>query len=250
MAGRFYRNPPQLTIGGRRLDLERNTTREAYRPRETRRELMASAKGERKCIQRWCHGGVRATGSVVTGELRARAGGGRSWGAGGGAGAARRRRWRSGRRRQEGFGGGAFGVRRPLRFLAYKLELDERQVARAGQHPGRAQDRARPGRGRPAAVAVGVRRRGQRSTRSTTRAPKQAANQRVDDRRAASRRGDRRARAAAHAARQGPARAPGVPDPHRRPDAVAADGPLTLTLSLWERHRADLCPSPLGAGLA
>jgi len=28
----------------------------------------------------------------------------------------------------EGFGGGAFGVRRPLRFLAYKLELDERQV--------------------------------------------------------------------------------------------------------------------------
>ena len=29
----------------------------------------------------------------------------------------------------EGFGGGAFGVRRPLRFLAYKLELDERQVS-------------------------------------------------------------------------------------------------------------------------
>ena len=28
----------------------------------------------------------------------------------------------------EGFGGGAFGVRRPLRFLAYKLELDEHQV--------------------------------------------------------------------------------------------------------------------------
>lgn len=28
-----------------------------------------------------------------------------------------------------GFGGGAFGVRRPLRFLAYKLELDEKQVA-------------------------------------------------------------------------------------------------------------------------
>jgi Spy/CpxP family protein refolding chaperone len=26
-------------------------------------------------------------------------------------------------------GGGAFGVRRPLRFLAYKLELDEKQVA-------------------------------------------------------------------------------------------------------------------------
>jgi hypothetical protein len=28
-----------------------------------------------------------------------------------------------------GDGGGGFGVRRPLRFLAYKLELDERQVA-------------------------------------------------------------------------------------------------------------------------
>jgi len=27
------------------------------------------------------------------------------------------------------FGGGAFGVRRPLRFLAFKLDLDERQVA-------------------------------------------------------------------------------------------------------------------------
>ena len=26
------------------------------------------------------------------------------------------------------FGGGAFGVRRPLRFLAWKLELDEKQV--------------------------------------------------------------------------------------------------------------------------
>lgn len=28
----------------------------------------------------------------------------------------------------DGFGAGTFGVRRPLRFLAYKLELDERQV--------------------------------------------------------------------------------------------------------------------------
>jgi len=28
-----------------------------------------------------------------------------------------------------GFGGGAFGVRRPLRFLAYKLELEEAQVS-------------------------------------------------------------------------------------------------------------------------
>jgi Spy/CpxP family protein refolding chaperone len=29
----------------------------------------------------------------------------------------------------EDFGGGAFGVRRPLRFLAWKLELEEAQVA-------------------------------------------------------------------------------------------------------------------------
>jgi hypothetical protein len=33
------------------------------------------------------------------------------------------RRWAGG-----GDGGGEFGVRRPLRFLAYKLELDEKQV--------------------------------------------------------------------------------------------------------------------------
>jgi len=30
------------------------------------------------------------------------------------------------------FGGGPFGVRRPLRFLAWKLELDEPQVAKLG----------------------------------------------------------------------------------------------------------------------
>src|SRR5262249_25166273 len=29
----------------------------------------------------------------------------------------------------DNFGGGGFGVRRPLRFLAHKLDLDERQVA-------------------------------------------------------------------------------------------------------------------------
>lgn len=42
--------------------------------------------------------------------------------------------------------GGTFGVRRPLRFLAYKLELDEKQVAElAGA--GRAEDGACPGGG-------------------------------------------------------------------------------------------------------
>jgi Spy/CpxP family protein refolding chaperone len=30
---------------------------------------------------------------------------------------------------EDDFGGGAFGVRRPLRFLAYKLELNDKQVA-------------------------------------------------------------------------------------------------------------------------
>ena len=30
---------------------------------------------------------------------------------------------------EQDLGGGAFGVRRPLRFLAYRLELDEAQVA-------------------------------------------------------------------------------------------------------------------------
>lgn len=49
------------------------------------------------------------------------------------------RRWRARRERWNGayaaahhesdLGAGAFGVRRPLRFLAYKLDLDERQVA-------------------------------------------------------------------------------------------------------------------------
>ena len=31
------------------------------------------------------------------------------------------------------FGGGAFGVRRPLRFLAWKLDLDEKQVAQVAK---------------------------------------------------------------------------------------------------------------------
>jgi len=30
---------------------------------------------------------------------------------------------------EEGFGGGGFGVRRPLRFLAHKLDLEDKQVA-------------------------------------------------------------------------------------------------------------------------
>src|SRR5437867_9083516 len=39
------------------------------------------------------------------------------------------RPWGSGPAEEEFEGGGGFGVRRPLRFLAHKLGLDERQVA-------------------------------------------------------------------------------------------------------------------------
>lgn len=51
-------------------------------------------------------------------------GGSRSW----------RRAWEYGAAGEEepgqfDFGGGAFGVRRPLRFLAYKLQLEETQVS-------------------------------------------------------------------------------------------------------------------------
>ena len=52
-----------------------------------------------------------------------RAGGGRGWHRGHGPD----ERFASGGDGDD-LGGGAFGVRRPLRFLAYKLELDERQV--------------------------------------------------------------------------------------------------------------------------
>jgi Spy/CpxP family protein refolding chaperone len=37
--------------------------------------------------------------------------------------------WRFAGGHDDDFGGGAFGVRRPLRFLAWKLELEESQVA-------------------------------------------------------------------------------------------------------------------------
>jgi len=63
---------------------------------------------------------------------RAPQGGWGGWSCGPGGGG---RHWGGGHDRGDeegegpGFGGGAFGVRRPLRFLAYKLELDERQVA-------------------------------------------------------------------------------------------------------------------------
>src|SRR5437660_681187 len=54
-------------------------------------------------------------------------GGGRHWGGGGWG----HRGWGGGEGAQAGHddGGESFGVRRPLRFLAYKLDLDEEQVS-------------------------------------------------------------------------------------------------------------------------
>jgi Spy/CpxP family protein refolding chaperone len=89
---------------------------------------MASAKGETKMHP------------AMVSWWRARHGGCGDEAGGCGPGWAGARQWAGGWGRggpgggggddgdQEGFGGGAFGVRRPLRFLAYKLELDERQV--------------------------------------------------------------------------------------------------------------------------
>ena len=56
------------------------------------------------------------------GEARCGDGGhGRHWGR-------HREEWQAGHDHGDP-GGGSFGVRRPLRFLAYKLELDDKQVA-------------------------------------------------------------------------------------------------------------------------
>lgn len=62
---------------------------------------------------RWAGGPWQAGGGY--GDDGGAEGGGDPWGGGGGGGG--------------GDGGSAFGVRRPLRFLAYKLELDDAQVA-------------------------------------------------------------------------------------------------------------------------
>jgi hypothetical protein len=53
---------------------------------------------------------------------------GRHWGGHGGHGGGPGGGEEGGGGEGDGFGSGPFGVRRPLRFLAYKLELDERQV--------------------------------------------------------------------------------------------------------------------------
>ena len=99
--------------------------------RKSRRELVASAKGEKNMhtgIVSWWRAhhsicGSESGSSCSPGGRRGHGFGGHGLdgdgdGPGGGPG---------GGSDGEGFGG--FGVRRPLRFLAYKLELDERQVS-------------------------------------------------------------------------------------------------------------------------
>src|SRR4029079_13249547 len=88
----FYhrRRRSRLTIGFSSLNLVSQRAREAYRPREARRELKASAKGERRCIQQWCHGGARARRAVGTKGAAGRGGalgGGRAATAAGGTAA-------------------------------------------------------------------------------------------------------------------------------------------------------------------
>ena len=72
-----------------------------------------------------CGGGDQAEGDWGPGWGEGRGGWGRErgWGRGG------HHHGRGGEQQFGGFdGGGEFGVRRPLRFIAYKLELDEAQV--------------------------------------------------------------------------------------------------------------------------
>src|SRR3954468_21810818 len=77
------------------------------------RQEQGGGYGEGQCATVGCGPGAGARG-WGGGHGGYRFGGGGGGGGGDGDG--------------DGFGSGAFGVRRPLRFLAYKLELDERQV--------------------------------------------------------------------------------------------------------------------------
>lgn len=71
-------------------------------------------------MRRHHHGGCGAGASACGGGPGAGEGAeGARWQAG----------WHGGGQGGDDFGGGAFGVRRPLRFLAYKLNLSEQQVA-------------------------------------------------------------------------------------------------------------------------
>src|SRR5580693_1597691 len=93
---------------------------------------MASAKGTRRTNM---HGHVMSWWRAQRHGETAEQGCGPGWSCGsgesrhGGGGGGGRHGHGGGDDEGEGFGGGPFGVRRPLRFLAYKLELDEKQVA-------------------------------------------------------------------------------------------------------------------------
>jgi hypothetical protein len=122
-----------LTLGIRGLKQSRKTiVRHTAHDEETRRELKASAKGEETmhpAMVSWWH--ARQMGSGC-GDGEATSCGPRGWqgqGGGGGGWSGGPPAGSGGEGDGDGFGGGAFGVRRPLRFLAYKLELDEKQVA-------------------------------------------------------------------------------------------------------------------------
>jgi hypothetical protein len=72
-----------------------------------------------------------------------------------------------------GFGSGAFGVRRPLRFLAYKLQLEESQVAELAK----ILDDVKTDGPRPPSITGARSRRSptrSRETRSTTARPSRA----------------------------------------------------------------------------
>ena len=114
---------------------------------------------------------------------------------------------------QFGFAGGSFGVRRPLRFLAYKLQLDEKQVGELA----RILDEIKTER---AQAAVDHRRaisvfadaiEGDVFDESKAGLRRGAA---AREREPVARRGAVGPRPAPQAARSGAARAPGVPDPH------------------------------------
>ena len=160
-----------------------------WRGRHGGRQLRAAGAAARVTSRHWGGGGRHGTAAATTSD------------------------------ESEGFGGGPFGVRRPLRFLAYKLELDEKQVAELARilddlKTERAQgevDRRRSLSGFADAVAG--------ETFDAARAKESAAlrvatAERLRDAVIGG------ARQAARPARQRPARAPRLPDPNRRPDAV------------------------------
>jgi Spy/CpxP family protein refolding chaperone len=75
---------------------------------------------------KWKHAGHHAHGHCGAGWSQAQ-------GCGPGGEGAGEHAYASGDPFDADYGGGSFGVRRPLRFLAHKLDLDEKQVAELAQ---------------------------------------------------------------------------------------------------------------------